>query len=384
MSTGAEEMAAFRPRRSGMVKWIAVVAIVIVVVVITAGALAGWFSSPPITIVGAGASFPEPLIAKWAGVYVTLTGVRVNYASLGSGVGIAQITAKTVDFGASDAPLNATERFRAPGLLHIPETIGAVTAAYNLPGIPSGLNLTGQVLADIFLGTITNWNDTAIATLNPTVTLPNAAISVVHRADGSGTTFIWTSYLHLASTTWPSSIVGKNPSWPTGTGKPQNAGVAGYVAATPNTIGYVELAYTVLNSMTVAKIRNPAGNFVLPTLASTSDAAASASPTLPAPDEDWSAVSILNAPGPTSYPVSSLTYLLVYKELNVFVSSMTQVKAKALVDFLWWVVHDVVDGKPAGQSYAAALVYVPLPASIQTLDEGGLGSITFNGQTLHT
>src|SRR2546427_782131 len=155
-------------------------------------------------------------------------------------------------------------------------------------------------------------------------------------------------------------------------------------AATPNTIGYVELAYTVLNSMTVAKIRNPAGNFVLPTLASTSDAAASASPTLPAPDEDWSAVSILNAPGPTSYPVSSLTYLLVYKELNVFGSSMTQVKAKALVDFLWWVVHDVVDGKPAGQSYAAALVYVPLPASIQTLDEGGLGSITFNGQTLHT
>src|SRR5438445_4509609 len=175
MSTDAQEMAALRPRRGRMVKWIAVVAIVIVAVVITAGALVGWFSSPPTTIVGAGASFPQPLIAKWASVYVNLTGVRVNYASVGSGAGISQITAKTVDFGASDAPLNATERSRAPGLLHIPETIGAVTAAYNLPGIQSGLNLTGQVLADIFLGTITNWNDTAIATLNPTVSLPNAA-----------------------------------------------------------------------------------------------------------------------------------------------------------------------------------------------------------------
>ena len=377
MSSGAEEMAALRPRRGGMVKWIAVLVIVIVAVVIAAGALAGWFNGPPITIVGAGASFPQPLIAKWASVYVNVIGVRVNYASVGSGAGISQITAKTVDFGASDAPLNATERSRAPGLLHIPETIGAVTVAYNLPGIPSGLNLTGQVLADIFLGTITNWNDTAIATLNPTVTLPNAAISVVHRADGSGTTFIWTSYLRLASTTWPASLVGKNPSWPTGTGKPQNAGVAGYIAQFPDTIGYVELAYTVLNSMTVAKIRNPAGNFILPTLTSTSDAAASASPALPAPDGDWSAVSILNAPGPTSYPVSSLTYLLVYKELNVFGSSMTQARAKALVDFVWWAVHD-------GQTYSAALVYVPLPVSIQGLNERGLQNMTYNGQTLHT
>ena len=377
MSSGAEEMAALRPRRGGMVKWIAVLVIVIVAVVIAAGALAGWFNGPPITIVGAGASFPQPLIAKWASVYVNVIGVRVNYASVGSGAGISQITAKTVDFGASDAPLNATERSRAPGLLHIPETIGAVTAAYNLPGIPSGLNLTGQVLADIFLGTITNWNDTAIATLNPTVTLPNAAISVVHRADGSGTTFIWTSYLRLASTTWPASLVGKNPSWPTGTGKPQNAGVAGYIAQFPDTIGYVELAYTVLNSMTVAKIRNPAGNFILPTLTSTSDAAASASPALPAPDGDWSAVSILNAPGPTSYPVSSLTYLLVYKELNVFGSSMTRARAKALVDFVWWAVHD-------GQTYSAALVYVPLPVSIQGLNERGLQNMTYNGQTLHT
>ena len=375
MSTDAEQMAMLRPRRGRSVVWIAVAAVVIAVVVIGAGALMGWFSGSPITIVGAGASFPQPLIAKWASVYVNLTGVRVNYASVGSGAGISQITAKTVDFGASDAPLNATERSRAPGLLHIPETIGAVTAAYNLPGIPSGLNLTGQVLGDIFLGTITNWNDANITSLNPGVTLPNAAISVVHRADGSGTTFIWTSYLHVASTTWPTSLVGKNPNWPTGVGKPQNAGVAGYVAQTPNTIGYVELAYTVQNSMTVAKIRNPAGNWILPTLASTSDAAASASPTLPAPDGDWSTVSILNAPGANSYPVSSLTYLLVYKELNVFGSAMTQARANALVDFVWWAVHE-------GQNYSAALVYVPLPASIQSLDEGGLQTMMFNGQPL--
>lgn len=377
MSTDAEEMATLRPRRRRTVIWVAVAAIVIAAVVIGAGALMGWFSSPPLTIVGAGASFPQPLIAKWASVYVNLTGVRVNYASVGSGAGISQITAKTVDFGASDAPLNATERSRAPGLLHIPETIGAVTATYNLPGIPSGLNVTGQILADIFLGTITNWNDTNITTLNPGVTLPNAAISVVHRADGSGTTFIWTSYLHAASTTWPTSLVGKNPNWPTGVGKPQNAAVAGYIAQTPNAIGYVELAYTVLNSMTVAKIENPAGNFILPTLATTSDAAASASPTLPAPDGDWSAVSILNAPGANSYPVSSLTYVLVYKELNVFGSAMTQARAKALVDFVWWAVHD-------GQTYSAALVYVPLPSAIQTLNEQGLRSVTLNGQTLHT
>jgi phosphate ABC transporter phosphate-binding protein len=216
------------------------------------------------------------------------------------------------------------------------------------------------------------------------VSLPNAAITVVHRSDGSGTTFVWTSYLHVASTTWPTTLVGKNPNWPVGIGKPGNAGVAGYVKQNANTIGYVELAYAVQNSMTVAKVQNPAGNFILPTLNSTKAAAEGATPVLPAPDGDWSSVSILNAAGANSYPISTLTYLLVYKELNVLGSSMTQPKAKALVDFLWWVVHD-------GQAYSAALVYVPLPPSIVTLDEGDAGSaragirtITYNGQTLHT
>ena len=370
-------------RKSGVGRrtmFIAVGAIAVVAIVLVYGAFAGWFSSSQaITLVGAGATFPDPLIRKWSSVYVSKTNgtVRVNYQALGSGAGISQITAKTVDFAGTDAPLNATERTNAPGLLHIPETIGAVTAAYNLPGIPSGLNLTGQILADIFLGTITNWDNASIAALNPGVSLPSTSISVVHRSDGSGTSFVWTSYLHLASTTWPTSLVGKNPNWPAGIGKQGNAGVAGYVRQTANTIGYVELAYTVQNSMTVAKVRNPAGNFILPTLNSTRDAAAGASPTLPASNASWTGVSILNAPGATSYPISSLTYLLVYQELNVLGPSMTKARAQALVDFVWWAVHD-------GQAYSEALVYVPLPDPVKNLNEQGLRNVTFNGQTLHT
>ncbi len=381
----ADEMTARRAGRGGKKLWIILAVIVIAGVIIGYGAFSGWFSgSSGITLVGAGATFPYPLISKWSSAYVNLTGVRVNYQAIGSGGGVSQITAKTVDFAGTDSPLNGTERTRAPGLLHLPETIGAVTAAYNLAGIPSGLNLTGQVLADIFLGTITNWNNGTIAAMNPGVSLPNVAITVVHRSDGSGTTFVWTSYLHVASTTWPSSLVGKNPNWPTGIGKPQNTGVAGYIKQNANTIGYVELAYTVQNSMTVAKVQNPAGNFILPTLNTTKAAAEGAAPVLPSPDGDWSGVSILDAAGANSYPISSLTYLLLYKELNVLGSSMTQPKAKALVDFVWWAVHDVVDGKPAGQSYSEALLYVPLPQAIVTLVEGGLRTITYNGQTLHT
>src|SRR5207247_873165 len=185
MSTGAEEMAARRPRRSRRgVLWIAVGAIVVAAVILGAGALSGWFSSSAITLVGAGATFPDPLIRKWSSAYVTVTGVRVNYQAVGSGAGISQITAKTVDFAGSDAPLSATERAAAPGLLHIPETLGAVTAAYNLPGIPSGLNLTGDILVYMFLGStspsgITMWNDPSIAAVNPGVSLPAQAISVV-------------------------------------------------------------------------------------------------------------------------------------------------------------------------------------------------------------
>ena len=375
MISQSDEMASRAPRR-GKGLWIGVGAVLVVVAIIGYGAVAGWFSSPAISLVGAGATFPDPLIRKWSSVYVNLTGVRVNYQAIGSGGGISQITARTVDFAGSDAPLSSAERTAAPGLLHVPETIGAVTAAYNLPGIASGLNLTGDVLAQIFLGNVTTWDDPSIVALNPGVSLPAQAITVVHRSDGSGTTYVWTNYLHLASPSWNASLVGKSINWPVGIGQPGNSGVAGKVRQTSYAIGYVELAYTVQTSMTVARIRNPAGNFILPSLSSTAAAAAGAAPSLPSPDASWSSVSILNAPGAESYPIASFTYLLVYKELNVLGPSMTQARAKALVDFLWWVVHD-------GQAYSEALVYVPLPQAVITLDEQALRSVTFNGQALH-
>ena len=313
-------------------------------------------------------------------MYVNETGgrVQVNYQGGGSGAGIQAITAKTVDFAGSDAPLKPSERAAAPGLLHIPETIGAVTAAYNVASLSSGLNLTGHVLGEIFLGRITRWNHANISALNPGVTLPSSTITVVHRSDSSGTTFVWTSYLHLENPGWNSSFVGKSINWPGGIGASGNAGVAGKILTTPDSIGYVELAYTVQNSMKVAKIRNLANNFVSPSLASTAAAAASA-PTFPSPDGDWNNVTILDAAGANSYPIASFTYLLIYKELNTIGMSMTQAKAQALVDFLWWCVHN-----PGGQQYAEGLVYPTLPQTVVTLDEQAIRSITFNGQTLHS
>jgi len=319
------------------------------------------------------------LITKWSSAYANETGgrVQVNYQGGGSGAGIQAITAKTVDFAGSDAPLKPSERAAAPGLLHIPETIGAVTAAYNVAGLSSGLNLTGHVLGEIFLGRITTWDHVNISALNPGLVLPSSTITVVHRSDSSGTTFVWTSYLHLENPGWNSTLVGKAINWPVGIGASGNAGVAGKIQTIPDSIGYVELAYTVQSSMKVGKIRNPAGSFVLPSLAST--AAAASVPTFPTPSGDWNNVSILDAAGANSYPIASFTYLLVYQELNTIGTSMTQAKAQALVDFLWWCVHD-----PGGQQYAAGLVYPPLPPTVVTLDEQAIRSITFNGQTLHS
>jgi len=362
---------------------VVVAVIVIALVLFAVAVLAGLFNpttGQKVTLLGSGATFPYPLITKWSSVYVNDTGgrVQVNYQGIGSGAGIQAITAKTVDFAGSDAPLKPSERAAAPGLLHIPETIGAVTAAYNVASLSSGLNLTGHVLGEIFLGKITTWNHANISALNPGVVLPNSAIRVVHRSDSSGTTFVWTSYLHLENPGWSSSLVGKSINWPVGIGASGNAGVAGKILTTPDSIGYVELAYTVQNSMKVGKIRNPAGTFISPSLASTAAAAASA-PTFPSPDGDWNNVTILNAAGANSYPIASFTYLLVYKELNTIGTSMTQAKAQALVDFLWWCVHN-----PGGQQYATSLVYPTLPQTVVTLDEQAIRSMTFNGQTLHS
>jgi phosphate ABC transporter phosphate-binding protein len=377
-----EETEAIRHTRSRRGLWIAVAAVAVVVLIVAYGALSGWFSpsaTPSVTLVGAGATFPYPLISKWMSVYENSTGVKVNYQPIGSGGGISQITAKTVDFAGSDAPLNAAQRAGAPGLVHIPETIGAVTFAYNVPGIATGLNVTGEILASIFLGDITNWNDASIAGLNPGVTLPNQPITVVHRSDGSGTTFIWTNFLSKHNLTWKNDVgSGTTVNWPVGIGAPGNSGVAGKVQQTAYAAGYVELAYTIQNSMTVAKIKNPAGSFIAPTLDSTAAAAAGAAPTLPSGTADWFNVSVIDAAGAASYPIASFTYLLIYQHLETIGSSMTQSKAAALVKFLWWAIHD-------GQSYSASLVYVPLPQAVQTLDETTLNSITFNGQPVpHT
>ena len=227
------------------------------------------------TINGAGATFPFPLIDTWRVDYQKVQpGVNINYQSIGSGGGVKQFTEKTVDFGATDAPLTQNESQKASGAVHIPETIGSVVAAYNIPSIPDkGLKLSGEVLAEIFLGTITKWNDPKIQSLNTDKTLPGDDIVVVHRSDGSGTTFVWTDYLSNVSTAWKDQLgKGKSVEWPVGIGAPGNEGVANAIKGTPNTIGYIELSYALTTNTPFAFIQNKEGNFVEPSLASTNAA----------------------------------------------------------------------------------------------------------------
>jgi phosphate transport system substrate-binding protein len=331
-------------------------------------------------LTGAGATFPQPFINAAITRYTTQirTNLQINYQGGGSGAGISALTEKKVDFAASDAPLTDSQRAAAPNSLHIPETIGAVTLAYNLPGITSGLHLSGQVIANIFLGTITNWNDPAIIALNTGTTLPNHAITTIHRSDGSGTTNVFTKYLTNVSATWDSTVgFGTSVQWPgtNGIGESGNANVASTINQTQYAIGYVELTYALQNGMTVASVQNPSGNYIAPSLASTTTAVQSgASQGLPTGDQSWSSVSFLNTADPQAYPIVSFTYLLVYKELNV-IPSMTQNKATQLVQFLWYVIHD-------GQQLSPSLQYADLPANVVQIDEATIRSITFNGQQL--
>lgn len=348
-----------------------------------------------VTIDGAGATFPFPLIDTWRVEYQTVKpDVSINYQSIGSGGGVKQFTEKTVDVGASDAPLTANETQAAPGAVHIPETIGSVVAAYNINGVQEkGLRLTGPVLAGIFRGEITRWDDPQITELNPDLPLPSQDIVVVHRSDGSGTTFIWTSYLSKVSPEWNQAIgAGKSVSWPVGLGAPGNEGVANTIQSTSNSIGYVELAYVLTTEMDYAFLQNQAGNFVEPSLESTEAAVAAAtnnntqtsnnsttgasnttSTILPAGDASWEKVSLLDAPGADSYPIASFSYLLLYKELsdNPRIDSME--KARALVDFVDWAITD-------GQQFAGELGYVPLPDSVVQHNQETLRSLTFQGE----
>jgi len=315
------------------------------------------------TILGAGASFPYPLIAKWSYEYNRLhPEVQITYQSIGSGGGIKQITERTVDFGASDAPLTPEEGKAAPGLLHIPETLGAVVLAYNLPGV-SEMKLSGEVVAKIFLGQIKRWNDPAIKALNPGLNLPATDIVVVHRSDGSGTTFVFSDYLSSVSGEWRSSVgKGKALNWPTGMGAKGNEGVSGMISQLPYSIGYIELTYALQNGIRYAKMQNKAGSFVDANATTIKNAAAAVK--LPEGNKDWSGVSIVNAPGKDSYPISTFSYLLVYSEQK------DPVKGKALVDFLTWAVHE-------GQKYAEPLHYVPLPSEVVKLNERTIAMIKY-------
>jgi phosphate transport system substrate-binding protein len=330
-----------------------------------------------VTINGAGATFPFPLIDTWRVDYKTIKPeVNINYQSIGSGGGVKQFTAKTVDFGASDAPLTSSEAEAAPGAVHIPETIGSVVAAYNIPSIPDkGLKLTGEVLADIFLGKITKWNDQKIQSLNPDRTLPADDIVTVHRSDGSGTTFVWTDYLSNISTAWHDEIGrGKSVQWPGGIGAPGNEGVANAIKGTANTIGYIELTYALTTNTPFAFIENKDGNFVEPTLESTKEAVQAVSGSLPKGDASWANVTMVNAPGNGSYPIASFSYLLLYKELSTD-PNMDEAKAKALVDFISWAITD-------GQKAAETLNYVPLSENVVKLDQDTIKSLTFKGNPI--
>jgi len=361
------------------------IALALIAVIIIIGSVVGYiyFGTPATELVilkGAGATFPQPFLNATITTYTTQikTNLQINYAGGGSGQGISSFTNKEVDFGCTDAPLTASQREAAPHALHIPETIGAITIAYNLPNISTGLKLTGPIVADIFLGTITNWNDPAITALNQDLTLPDHAINTVHRSDGSGTTNWFTKYLSLVSQTWNSTVgSGTSVQWPIGTGQSGNSAVAATVTTTDYSIGYIELAYALQNSVHVAALQNPSGNYVLPSLASTT-AAAESLPTsgLPSGSESWENVNILNAPGDEAYPIVTPTYILLYQDLSV-IRGMDMNKATELVQFIWYVIHD-------GQQLAPALEYATLPANLIQIDEATLNSITFNGQPIPT
>ena len=317
---------------------------------------------------GAGATFPNPLYQKWLSEYEKVQpNVRIDYQSIGSGGGIKQLKEQTVDFGASDSPMKDEDLKSAPGeILHIPTVLGAVVITYNLAGVNQQLRFSPEVLADIFLGKITKWNDARIVADNPGVSLPANDLTVVHRSDGSGTSAVFTDYLSKVSAEWKEKVgSGTSPSWPAGLGGKGNEGVTGQVKATPNTIGYVELAYAVQNKLPVALIKNAGGSFVEPTVDSVTAAAAASAASMP---EDLR-VSITNASGPQAYPISSYTYILVYKDQK------DAAKGKALVDFLWWGIHD-------GENFAKALQYAPLPADIVKRAEAKINSITSGGSPL--
>jgi phosphate transport system substrate-binding protein len=309
---------------------------------------------------GAGATFPAPIYTKWFSEYHNAHGnVQINYQAIGSGGGIRQITERTVDFGASDGPMTAEQIQGAPGIMHFPTVMGAVVPVYNIPGVDAELKFTGAVLADIFMGKITKWNDKAITALNPAVKLPDTDIAVVHRADGSGTTYIWADYMGKVSPEWRKKVgVATSVKWPVGVGGKGNEGVAGQVKQQPGSIGYVELIYAIQNKIDYGLVQNMSGRFVKASLEGVTAAAAAAAHAMP-PDFR---VSITNAPGDNVYPISSFTWLLVYQ------NQKDKAKGKIITDFMHWMLAD-------GQKYCADLGYAPLPKEVVALEEAAIARV---------
>ena len=328
--------------------------------------LSGIAVAQSVDLTGAGATFPYPIYSKWFADYAQSTGVKINYQSIGSGGGIRQLSEQTVDFGASDSPMSDQELANAKGgaVLHFPTVMGAVVITYNVPAITKPINLSGDVIADIFSGKVTKWNDAQIVAQNRGVALPNSDILVVHRSDGSGTTYIFSDYLTAVSPSWAGTLgKGKEIKWPVGLGGKGNEGVAGQVKQTPGSIGYVELAYAKQNKLPYANVRNAQGRYVTPSIASVTAAAAG----VKLPKNTDYRVSIVNAPGKDSYPISSMTWILVYQ------NQLDRVKGQKLIDFLRW-------AYTSGEKSAESLDYAPLPAAMRANLEKRLATITVAGK----
>jgi phosphate transport system substrate-binding protein len=327
--------------------------------------LSAGLAAQTLTINGAGATLPYPIYSLWFSEYAKLhPAVQIHYRAIGSSNGLQQLTTGSVFFGASDGPMSDQQLKAAPDtILHFPTVLGAVVPAYHLPGLNAGLRFTGALLADIYLGTIKKWNDPAIVRLNPGVTLPATDITVVHRSDGSGATYIWVDYLSKVSAAFkskvgPNTSVGAPVTWPVGVGGQGNEGVAGLVMQSPGTIGYVELAYALQNKIAYGAVQNAAGEFVSASPEALTAAAAGAAASIPA---DFR-ISITNAPGKGAYPIASFTWLLVYQ------NPKDKAQAKAMVDFLRWALTD-------GQKDCAGLGYAPLPPSVVQSEMTALGKI---------
>jgi phosphate transport system substrate-binding protein len=328
---------------------------------VTALLLGGTVAAQKVNITGAGATFPDPIYEKWFSEYNKLhPDVQINYQPTGSGGGISGITQQTVFFGASDMPMTDDALSKTPGhVFHFPTVLGGVVPIYNVPGVTVELKFTGPLIADIYLGKITKWNDKAIAAVNPGVSLPATDIAVIHRAEGSGTSFIWTDYLSKVSPEWKQKVGANSAvSWPTGLGGQKNDGVAALVKQTPGAIGYVELIYALQNSLASGPVQNAAGKFVKATLESVTAAAASAAANMP-PDFR---VSITNAAAADAYPIASFTWLLLYE------NPKDKAIAKTMNDFVKWALGD-------GQKLCAGLGYAPLPANVVKLELAQLAKI---------